>query len=348
MPRRGDTGQVYRSRVRIPIIAATMAVLTAVTGCSALSGDSGGSGSSPAANAGTSGPIEKPKIKVGLLPVVDVAPLYQAIEKGYFKEQGLDVVPEVVASGPKAVEGMIGGDLDIAFTSYPGAFVAQAKKVADLKIVADAYAARPGHLVLVTTPESALQKPEDAGGKKIAVTSKGSISDLGTMSVLRTKGVKVETIQWQPMAFPDMGPAMKRKDIDAAVVAEPWVTRTEKEFGAVQLLDVSSGPTQDISMSGWAATSKLTGANPNTFAAFQRGLAKGVEDVKRDRGTLEQILVKHIKIDQATAQLVHIADYPSSLDQVRLQRVADLMQTFNVIPEKLDVQPMLLNTPTSK
>ena len=89
------------------------------------------------------------------------------------------------------------------------------------------------------------------------MTSKGSISDLGAMSVLLTKGVDVEKIQWQPMAFPDMGPAMQRGDIDAAVVAEPWGTRTEKEFGATALLDISSGPTQDISMSGWAATEKL-------------------------------------------------------------------------------------------
>ncbi|MBP2321222.1 NitT/TauT family transport system substrate-binding protein [Kibdelosporangium banguiense] len=346
MPRRGDTGQVYRSRVRIPIIAVTMALMAAVTGCGALGGDSGNSSTS--GSAGASGPVEKPKIKVGLLPVVDVAPLYQAIDKGYFKQQGLEVEPITVSSGPKAVEGMIGGDLDIAFTSYPGAFVAQAKGAAKLKIVADAYAARPGHLVLVALKDSKLQRPEDAGGKKIAVTSKGSISDLGAMSVLETKGVKVEQIDFRQMSFPEMGPAMQRGDIDGAVVAEPWVTRTEKEFGALQLMDVSSGPTQDISMTGWAAMEKLTTENPNTFAAFQRGLAKGVDDVKKDRGTLDQILVKNIKIDQATAQLVHIADYPVSLDAVRLQRVADLMKKFNVITSDLKVQPMLLASPVAK
>jgi NitT/TauT family transport system substrate-binding protein len=345
MPRRGDTAKVYRSRVRIPILAATMAFLTTITGCSALSGESAGSGSGgPAAN----GPLEKPKIKVGLLPVVDVAPLYQAIDKGYFKQEGLDVEPVVVASGPKAVEDVIGGNIDIAFTSYPGAFVAQSKGAANLKIVADAYAARPGHLTMVATGNSTMRRPEDAGGKKIAVTSKGSISDLGVMSVLRTKGVVVETINWIQMPFPDMGPAMKLGNIDGAVVAEPWVTRTEKEFGATQLLDVSSGPTQDISMSGWAALQKSTAANPNTFAAFQRGLAKGVSDVKKDRAVLEPILVKNIKIDAATASLVHIADYPESLDPVRLQRVADLMQDFKVIPQRLDVQAMLLRSIASK
>ncbi|MET0133626.1 MAG: ABC transporter substrate-binding protein, partial [Kibdelosporangium sp.] len=331
MPRRGDTGTVYRSRVRISIIATALAVLTAISGCSAIDGSDSGAGNTPA------GPVEKPKVKVGLLPVVDVAPLYRAIDAGYFKAEGLDVEAIAAASGPKAVEGVISGDLDIAFTSYPGAFAAQAKKVADLKIVADAYAARPGHLVLLSTPNSIFKKPEDANGKKIAVTSTGSISDLGVKSVLKTRQVDVETIKWVSMPFTDMVPAMLRGDIDAAVVAEPFVTRSEKEAGAMPILDVSSGPTADISMSGWAAVSALTTKNPNTFAAFQRGLAKGVADVKQDRALLEGILVKNVKIDQPTAQLVHIADYPESLDPVRLQRVADLMSEFKVIPAKLEV-----------
>ncbi|WP_051793427.1 ABC transporter substrate-binding protein [Kibdelosporangium aridum] len=340
MPRRGDT----RSRVWIPIISIAVALLTALSGCSALNGSSNnpsGGGS------GTAGPIEKPKLKVGLLPVVDVAPLYQAVEKGYFKEQGLEVEPIVLASGPKAVESVISGEIDIAFTSYPGAFVAQSKGVANLKIVADAYAARPGHLALVATPNSTIKKPEDVAKKKIAVTSKGSISDLGVMSVLSAQNIAVDGIQWIPMTFPDMGPAMKAGNIDGAVVAEPWMTRTAKEYGAMSIVDVSSGPTADISMSGWAALDKLTSANPNTFAAFQRGLAKGVSDVKRDRTVLEPILITHVKIDQATAPLVTIADYPERADAIRLQRVADLMLEFKVIGERLDVSKMLLEPTTA-
>lgn len=341
MPRRGDV----RSRVWFPIISAAVAMVTVLSGCGALDGSSS---SSSTGGSGAPGSVEKPKVKVGLLPVVDVAPLYQAVEKGYFRQEGLDVEPVVVASGPKAVESVISGEIDIAFTSYPGAFVAQSKGVANLKIVADAYAARPGHLALVATENSTLRKPSDAAGKKIAVTSKGSISDLGVMSVLSAQGVDVTKIQWVPMPFPDMGPAMKNGNIDGAVVAEPWVTRTAKENGAVPIVDVSSGPTANISMSGWAATDKLASANPRTFAAFQRGLAKGVADLKKDRGALEQILTKFIKIDQATAPLVTIADYPERADAVRLQRVADLMKEFNVIPERLDVAKMLLESTASK
>ena len=82
---------------------------------------------------------------------------------------------------------------------------------------------------------------------------------------------------------------------------------------------------------------------------LQRGLAKGIRDVKADRtGVLEPILVKYVKIDQGTASLVHISDYPESLDAVRLQRVADLMKQFNVIKDRLDVSQMLAPPPVQK
>jgi NitT/TauT family transport system substrate-binding protein len=350
MPGRGDTPSVSRSRARLPIIATALALLTTVSGCGLLGGSDSGGGTTGATSgsAQPGGPVEKTKVKVGILPVVDVAPLYQAIEKGYFKAEGLDVEAATVASGPAAVTGIISGELDIAFTTYPGAFAAQSKKAANLKIIADSYAARPGHLMLVASPKGNFKKPEEAGGKKIAVTSTGSISDLGAMSVLKTKGVEVGKINWVQMKFPDMGPALDRGDIDGAVVAEPFVTTTEKSIGALPILDVSSGPTADISMSGWASVDKFTSANPNTVAAFQRGLNKGVTDVKNDRSKLEPMLVKYVKIDPATASLVHIADYPESLDPVRLQRVADLMLEFKVIQEKLEVAPMLLNGTSSK
>jgi NitT/TauT family transport system substrate-binding protein len=344
MPGRGDITPMSRLRTRLSIIATTaLALILAVSGCSAL-------GSADSSSSSTSGgPVEKPTIKVGVLPVVDMAPFYRAVDSGYFKQEGLDVEVVTAASGPKATESLIGGDLDIAVTSYPGAFAAQAKKVADIKIVADLYAARPGHGVLIAAPNGNIKSPEEAAGKKIAVTSTGSISDLALMSVLQSKGVDVSTIKWVPMPLPDMGPALRRGDVDGAVAIEPFVTMTQKSIGAMPITDIATGPTAELAMSGFAALSKWVNSNPNTLAAFQRGLAKGITDVKADRsGKLEPILIKYVKIDAATAPLVRISDYPESLDPVRLQRVADLMKQFGVIKDKLDVSQMIVAPPSKK
>ncbi|MBP2330685.1 NitT/TauT family transport system substrate-binding protein [Kibdelosporangium banguiense] len=343
MPGRGDAVKASRSRTRLSIIATTaLALVLAASGCSAIGG-----GSEPTSSGTPGGPVEKPAIKVGVLPVVDMAPFFVAVDSGYFKQEGLDVQVVTAPSGPKAIESLIGGDLDIAVTSYPGAFAAQAKKAADIKIVTDLYAARPGHGVLVS--KGKITKPEDAAGKKIAVTSTGSISDLALKSVLQPRIADINTIKWVPMPLPDMGPALERGDIDGAVVIEPFVTLTEKSIGAMPVIDIASGPTAELPMSGFASLAKWVTANPNTAAAFQRGLAKGIKDVKSDRGgKLEPVLIKYVKIDAATAPLVHISDYPESLDPIRLQRVADLMLKFGAIKEPLDVSKMVVAPPSNK
>jgi NitT/TauT family transport system substrate-binding protein len=123
MPGRGDITPMSRSHTRLSITATTaLALLLAVSGCGALGSSDSSSSSTPG------GPVEKPKIKVGVLPVVDMAPFYRAVDSGYFKQEGLDVEVVTAASGPKATESLIGGDLDIAVTSYPGALPHRRRK----------------------------------------------------------------------------------------------------------------------------------------------------------------------------------------------------------------------------
>lgn len=279
-------------------------------------------------------------IKVGVLPVVDVAPFYRALEAGYFAQEGLVVEAIPTKSGPEAIEQLSAGRLDVAFTSYPGVLKARADGHDDLKIIAPAYTALPGHLMLVAPPSGRITKAEDVGGKRIAVTSTGSISDLGAMSELSTRGVDLATIQWVPMTFSEMGTAMQHGDVDGAVLAEPYITLTDNDFHALPILDVAIGKTARIPVSGWAARSQ-SDATRSRAAAFVRALQKGVDDVA-DRATLDPILMKYLNLDTKTAKSVRIAEYTKDLNAPEIQRVANLMKEFNVITESLDVRSMLL------
>ncbi|CRK61276.1 putative extracellular solute-binding protein [Alloactinosynnema sp. L-07] len=331
-----------RRIARLRPAAAAIAVALLASSCSLLGGDEG---SNSAGGSGTGG-VEKAKIKVGVLPVVDVAPFYRAIEQGYFKEQGLDVEAVVMASGPASINGVINGDVDIAFASYPAPLLAQSKKVAEFKIVADALSAKPGHLVVVAPKGSTkFTKPSDAPGKKIAITARNSFTDLAPMSVMKNQGVDYSQVQWVEMPFPDMMGALERGDVDGAVMVEPWVTNSMKKLGAVPVFDGASGPTAEIPMSGYVAiggNGKFATTSPNTIAAFQRALAKAHSEAA-DRSKMEPMFVKYAKIDQQTAQLVTISTYSTSLEPNRIQRVANLMEEFGVIKGHLDVKTMIPN-----
>ncbi|SDD27374.1 ABC transporter substrate-binding protein [Actinokineospora iranica] len=323
---------------RLPLAALALTVLATASGCGLLGGDDEGSGSGQGA-----GGVEKAKIKVGVLPVVDVAPFYLAIEQGYFKEQGLDVEAVVMASGQTSINGVLNGDLDIAFTAYPAPLLAQSKQLAEFKIVADALSAKPGHMVVVAPPNSSFRKPSDAPGKRIAITARRSFTDLAPMSVLKTLDVETSTINWVELPFPEMIPAMERGEVDGAVLVEPWVTTAMKQLGATPVFDAASGPTAEIPMSGYVAVGgagKFATTSPNTLAAFQRGLAKAQAEAT-DRAKIEPMFVKYAKIDPQTAQLVTISTYSTSLEANRIQRVANLMEDFGVIKGHLDVSTMI-------
>ena len=322
-----------RSRMWLPLLAVVNLLMVTLTGCGLLGGDTGEAQVS-------NGPVERAKIRVGLLPVVDVATLYMAMQKGNFQQEGVEIEPVVLKSSTEALSALIGGDIDISFSSYPAAIAAQTKGVADLKFVADAYQASPGHHVVVAPPNSDFKRPQDIVGKRIALATVGGISDLATMSVLKTLSVDYNKITWVPMALPDATAAMRRGDVDGAVLPEPFVTQSQKSIGAVTVFDASQGPTAEMPMSGWVAPTKFVEANPNTIAAFQRGMSKGVDEAQ-DRAQLEQVLVRNIKIDPDTASLVTIATYPKSLEAKRIQRVADLMYEFDVIGQKFDVASMM-------
>ena len=52
------------------------------------------------------------KVRVSIIPVYDVAPLYAAIVKGYFKELGIDVETAPTAGGAAGIPGLIGGSVE--------------------------------------------------------------------------------------------------------------------------------------------------------------------------------------------------------------------------------------------
>jgi NMT1/THI5 like protein len=93
-----------------------------------------GSGAAPAAAAG--GALEV--IKVGDVRVLNGGGLYVAVEKGYFRDQGLDVRLENLTGGADAVPFLATGELDLALGNVSVGLFNAFDRGADVKIIAPA------------------------------------------------------------------------------------------------------------------------------------------------------------------------------------------------------------------
>ncbi|MEQ0559728.1 ABC transporter substrate-binding protein [Amycolatopsis sp. NEAU-NG30] len=329
-------GGVFRTRRHWPAVAAAVAaVAILVAGC--LYFFQRGRDSVPVADP----PFVT--VRIGLLDVVDTAPLYRALQRGYFAEEKIHLEIEKFRGGPDAIAQLASGRLDIAFTSYPGAFTAQARGIAQVKIVAAAYVARNGHLMMMGAPGGGFTEGNQIAGKRIGVVSTGSISDIGTTEALRGYHVDPATIRWVPMSMDAMIGALMRGEIDGAVLAEPFVTKAEKA-GAVPIFDVTVGRNAHLPLSGWFSTAEETGREPTVIAAFQRALARGVADVQ-NRAVLNSVLVESLGVAPGDVDDVRIATYPPVIDVDGMQKVADTMKDLGFVKERLDVRDMLLAPP---
>lgn len=333
-----------RGRLRTALTALGAAVLfTAVAGCSALGG-SGAQQQQPAGGGGGGGGLEHPDLKVGVLPIVDVAAIQRAQAAGYFKNEGLNVELVTVNSGAVALPQVISGELDMTWTNWTSVIQAQQKKAGDLRALNASYEAAPNSFLILTRPENNIRTPQDLVGKKIAINAKGSITELIARSALQTNGIDPNSVTYVEVPFPMMPDNLANHQVDATVVLEPYLT-TEETAGAVTVLDAASGPTAEIPIAGVAANAEFVKNNPNTVAAFQRAVGKGQADMA-DRSIIEALLPTYTKVAPDQAPLLNLGSWPATIDATRLQRVSDLMAQFQMIPEPFDAKTLLAGTAT--
>lgn len=317
--------------------AAIGLVLTAVlvlTGCTALGGKT---------NTTSDGSLQN--VHVSILNSADLVPFWLAQDEGYFKAEGLNVTSDVAPTGDKSQTKVISGESQISLTTYPLFFVAMSKpdpkKNADLVIVADGTYASPNSNAILTIPTSPVKNVADLAGRRIAVTSPNSTSDILTKSVLIEHGVDPNTVKFLYQGLPDMAASLQNNQVDAIYQPEPFIHQAAAKISATPIIDVATGGTLAFPITGYIATRKWVQDNPKALAGFQRALAKGVKLATADRDKANAVIVKYSKTTPDVAQLMTLPAYSPSADARRIQRVPDLMLKLGAIATKVDAAPLI-------
>ncbi|AHH96898.1 ABC transporter substrate-binding protein [Kutzneria viridogrisea] len=319
-------------------LAAVTALAVLTSGCSLLNGSSGQDGTAQSGG--------RTKIKVGIISLVDDAPVKLAQAKGFFAEEGLDAEVKVYPSVNQTLPALTSGEIDVTLMNYVSYFQAIAKKALDGKVISDAYQGTPDSMVLLAKPESGIRAPKDLAGKKVSVHAKGNIVELLIKAVLQDNGVDPNSPNYVEVKFPDIPKALDSGTIDAGGDLEPYVTQAEQQFGAQPTFKIVTGATSDIPLSGYVATNKFISGNGPAVTAFQRAMVKA-QKAAADRTTLATVLPELTGVDRQSVALLKLGVYPTSVDATRLQRVATLMKTYGYLQQPMDVSALVVPAPAS-
>ncbi|SDR97810.1 ABC transporter substrate-binding protein [Agrococcus carbonis] len=293
----------------------------------------------PAPDASESGALETTELLVGIVPVIDHASVFQAIEAGYFEEEGLDVTAQPAQGGAAAVPAMIAGEMQAAFATYPSFLLAQASGV-EMSIVAMGIEGTEETAGVYVAEGSDIASIEDLEGATIAVNTLNNTGDLTIKAQLAEAGVDASSVQFIELPFPDMGPTLASGGVDAVWVVEPFLTGLEAN-GAQKVFSTYAGPTAEIPVSGIGMTREFVDANPNTVAAFQRAIERANADLAADPDIARELVTGYSQTTAEVAQQLNAPTWveggPSADD---LQVWNDLMVELGALQEPVDLDAM--------
>jgi NitT/TauT family transport system substrate-binding protein len=308
------------------VVALACAALVAA-GCG---GDNGGGSSG-----GGGGSQQATTVKVGVIPIADVAPLFLGIKKGFFKQQRLNVKTQFAQGGAVIVPSVVSGDFQFGFSNIVSTLIADSKGL-PLKIVAqgDFGASDPKKAwgVLLVKGNGPIKTAKDLEGKKIAVNTLNNICPVTINAALQKRGVDISKISYREIAFPDMLPALQKGEVSAACEVEPFVT-IGKAQGNRGLAPFYYDTAPHLPVAQYLTTEKYISENPDVVRRFTTAMNKSLTYAEGHPGEVRAIIPTYTEIDKKTAQQIQLPTFSPQPNRAAERTIANYMVRYKLIPK---------------
>jgi NitT/TauT family transport system substrate-binding protein len=244
------------------------------------------------------------KIIVGLSSVnVAFLPVYVTEAKGFFKDEGLDVLLVLFNAGATNLQALIGGDIHMMGSAFVETIGGRAAGV-DIKNFWGVCNIMP--FQLYSQPD--FKSMKQAKGKRFAISRFGSLTDFLTRATLRHFGVDSKEVTiLQIGSTPARFAALSAKAVDASIVWFP-VTEIAKSQGYNKLLDLKE-IFPEWPYETFAAKESYLSKEKDQVSKFLRAYQRGVKYTIENKADAVKIMGKYVKLDPAYA--------PSGYDEYR-------------------------------
>ncbi len=270
---------------------------------------------------------ELQRVSIAFQQWVGYGPLYLAQEKGFFKEEGLELVfvDEQLDSARRDAfkQGMLdceAGTIDLLVS----------KRAEDTPIVAvleiDHSVGSDG---IVATED--IKTVEDLIGKKVAFT-RDDVGETFISYLFYKKGMSLDDITIVHRKPDDAWLAFLEGKVDAAVTWEPWLSKAKQRDGGHILISTRQVP--EIIIDTLNIREDIVKNNPELVKGLMRGWFKAVTYCKEHPVEASEIIAKHYDVtpEEYREQITGLR-WDSCQDQIVEEEANEWLTAFNIISE---------------
>ena len=267
-------------------LALALSALLLLAGCaSAPAGESPSAGQT----GGADGELRELNVVLDWYPNALHAFLYDAIEKGYYEEEGLKVNIQFPSNTNDAISLVAAGQAEIGLYYQQDVIIARANQDVPVKSIG-AVVQGPLNIVL-SLAEKDIHSPEDLVGKTIGYAGT-ELSEALIRSIMAYVGADSSDVEMIDVGF-DLMSSMTTGNVDATIgcLVNHEVPQMEEEGFAVNYFELDDYGVPTYYEGVFLASDEMIENEPEVLSAFLRASAKGFADVKNDpAGGLQTLL----------------------------------------------------------
>ena len=224
------------------------------------------------------------------------------VQSGIFKQEGIELAISSFKGDAQMQTGLTAGAVDVSLGSGPGLGF-RAKKVPAIGVAA-MYGA-PRNLCLAVLSKSSIKTVADFKGKRIGVTTAGSLTDWLARELSRQQGWGRDGMQVMPLGSVQARlAAMERNDLDALLIESATGYELE-EIKRGRIITHFGDIAKDFYTHVIFATDAMIEKRPDALRRFLRGWFKTIAYIRANKDATVKITSKVIGVRESIVNQVY-------------------------------------------
>jgi NitT/TauT family transport system substrate-binding protein len=297
------------------------------------------------------------KIKVGYMPIAEETPKFVAVDRGIFKEHGLDVEMVRFESGPDMGTALLGGSIQVGMIGTPGLISAA---VAGRPLVAivdngrnkmDSASGYEYYTGIVVLDQSPIRTLGDLKGKKLAVNVLKANSEAQTvMQIARwnteNPGRRVDLekdVRLVEMPFGSMPAALEKGIVDAASMIEPFSTQL-RQSRKVRVVAPVEYALAEWPVSFGVVKRDYGAKNIDILKSYRAAWTESVQWIRQNPSAAKTIMQKYTGVTPGVAQDIVLPDWSTDINATlpSTEKVVNGMMAGGMLSKKPNLNDVIV------
>ena len=303
----------------------------------------GGCGGDDDEAGGGEGAQEQTTLRVGVIPIADVAPLYLGIKQGFFEDQQLKIEPQLAEGGAAITPAVLSGDFQIGFSNTVSLLIAASK---DLPVTIISQGVLGGKTEdeawadLLVLKDGPIKQPKDLEGKTIAVNTLKNVCEVTIRASLADMGVDDSTLKFTEVPFPDMNAALEAGRVDGACVVEPFVSQgTAGKARGIDPFYVNTAP--DLTVATYFTSKQYAEENAEVVDRFVTAMEQSLEYAQSNPDAVREILGEYTQIPHEVAANIKLPQWRKDITLPTVERLSQLSLEYGLIESEPDLNELI-------